>query len=380
MTKEKPFVLHARTITATGGGPDKTILNSPRFLRERHYESACLFLHPPRDNDFAIQRARAKLMQAPLIEVEDRSRFDFKSLNSVIKHCRQNNVDIWHAHDYKTNLLGLIARKFHPMKLITTSHGWDRFDGGLARYFKWDKKWFLPRYARVICVSENIRQVCIQSGIAVNRCLLIENAIDTEQFNRTRSTSIAKHEDYGIEDCTHLIGSMGRLSEEKGFDLLIEASCRLLQEGVPLRLVIAGEGPLREQLEDRIARSGFANQIKLIGFQQNTKAFYESLDTFVLSSHREGLPNVVLEAMSVGTPVLATRVGAVERVVQHGQNGLLMESGSTEQIYNGLKRLLNSQKMRQEFRQRGIASINQHWSFARRMDKVTEVYDDVLER
>ena len=192
MTGEKPFVLHARTITATGGGPDKTILNSPRFLRERHYESACLFLHPPRDNDFAIQRARAKLMQAPLIEVEDRSRFDFKSLHSVIKHCRKNDVDIWHAHDYKTNLLGLIARKFHPMKLITTSHGWDRFDGGLARYFKWDKRWFLPRYARVICVSENIRQVCIQSGIAVNRCLLIENAIDTEQFNRTRSTSIAE--------------------------------------------------------------------------------------------------------------------------------------------------------------------------------------------
>lgn len=380
MTKNAPFVLHTRTITATGGGPDKTILNSHHHLTERGYNSACLFLHPPKDRGFHVLRDRARAMNTPLIEVEDRSRFDFKALKNTINHCKLNNVDIWHAHDYKTNLIGLIVKKFHPMKLITTTHGWDRFDGGLPRYFKWDKKWFLPRYERVICVSENVRSECIQAGLAKSSCPLIENAIDTAQFKRLRTVSVAKSEDFGIQDCTQVIGSIGRLSEEKGFDLLIDAACRLLHEGAQIRLVIAGEGPIRNQLETQIAESGFSKHIQLVGFRQDTRAFYEGLDTFVLSSHREGLPNVLLEAMAVGTPVLATRVGGVERVVQQNENGLLIEPGSSEQIYAGLKQLMNSAEQRQKFSQRGLASVTKHWSFSKRMDAIVKVYEEVLRK
>jgi len=117
-----------------------------------------------------------------------------------------------------------------------------------------------------------------------------------------------------------------------------------------------------------------------VGFRQDTRAFYEGLDTFVLSSHREGLPNVLLEAMAVSTAVLATRVGGVERVVQQNENGLLIEPGSSEQIYAGLKQLMNSAEQRQKFSQRGLASVTKHWSFSKRMDAIVKVYEEVLRK
>ena len=377
MEQSSPFVMHARTITSTGGGPDKTILNSPRFLKNHGFRSACMFFHPPGDTGFQVQRDRAEQVGARLIEIEDKSRIDLKAIRSAIRHCRSNAVDIWHAHDYKTNLVGLVARKFHPMKLITTVHGWVNFDGQTPRYYELDKKWFLPRYDQVICVSDTVLEQCLDAGLKKSRCLLIENAIDTEQFHPShpiRDGRIAKHESSNDQ---LVIGSIGRLATEKGFDLLIAAFLRVLEDGINARLVIAGEGPDQTALEDQIKNSGMADRIQLLGFQCDTAAFYEKLDIFVLSSHREGLPNVLLEAMAMGTPVIATRVGGVERVVQDESNGLLIPSGSVEAIHSAIKRL-TCKRARSQLACEAVMSIDRQWSFTKRMELIANLYQDAL--
>ena len=373
-----PFVLHARTITSTGGGPEKTLLNSPRFLKKHGYDSACMFFHPPNDPGFQVQRERATKVGAPLVEVIDRSRFDITAIRTAIKYCRETSVDIWHAHDYKTNLLGLIARRFHPMKLITTAHGWVNFDGNTPRYYQWDKRWFLPRYEHVICVSETVQQQCLAAGLRQSKCHLIHNAIDTEAFRRTRHCNVANSDQLNFKDKTLVIGSIGRLSEEKGFDLLIDAFCKLLGNGVNAKLVIAGEGKERSALAAQIADAGMEHQIVLTGFQEDTRAFYESLDIFVLSSHREGLPNVLLEAMAVEVPVLATEVGGVSKVVEHDFNGILIQPGSVDEIYAGLSRLAECEALRRRLSEAGLKTIQQKWSFADRMKKIVQMYDQML--
>ncbi len=120
-SSRRPMVLHARVVTSTGGGPDKTIINSPRFLKELGFDCVCAFFHPPGDDGFDVLRKRALQAGAELVEIEDRGKIDISAIRQAIRLCRERSVDIWHAHDYKTNLIGLIARRFHPMKLITTA-------------------------------------------------------------------------------------------------------------------------------------------------------------------------------------------------------------------------------------------------------------------
>ncbi len=374
----RPLVMHARVVTSTGGGPDKTILNSPRFLNDLGYDALCAFLRPPHDSGFESIRARAKEQSAPLIEIEDCSKFDWRAVRQIVKLCRDRNVAIWHAHDYKTNLIGLIAKRFHAMSLVTTAHGWVNFSGHTPKYYRLDKRWFLPRYEKVICVSSTVLEECLASGVPGSRCVLIENAIDHEQFCRRRPIAEAKLQRFGATKDQLVIGSIGRLAEEKGFDLLIAAFTRVVKNGMDARLVIAGEGPDQEILKRVIAESGVADRIELIGFCQDTVGFLESLDIFVLSSHREGLPNVVLEAMAVGTAVIATKVGGVGRLVDDGVNGRLIESGSMEQIAAALEELSRSIEMRVRFAENAVQTIAQHWSFRRRMEKVVNVYAGVL--
>ena len=122
----RPLVLHARVVDGTGGGPDKTVLNSPRHLRELGYDCQCLYLRPPGDERFQVLHERAARWDAPLVVVDDRGIWDLSVILRTLDVCRRERVAIWHGHDYKTNLLGLLVRRRHPMRLVTTVHGWVR--------------------------------------------------------------------------------------------------------------------------------------------------------------------------------------------------------------------------------------------------------------
>lgn len=371
-----PLVLHTRVITGSGGGPDKTILNSPRFLPSLGYRAICAFLHPPHDDGFQVIRDRADKWQADLEEIDDRGALDWRIFKQLLAVCRRHRVAIWHAHDYKTNLLGIVLRRFHPMKLVTTAHGWVEHTRRTRLYYLIDR-WSLRRYARVICVSEDIMHACQSYGVGEEKVTLIENAIDTEQFRRSTTTQAAK----AALDCPPhrlLIGAVGRLSSEKGFDLLIRSLQILVKRGVDVGLLIAGNGPERTALERLISQLQLEDRVRLVGFQSNLKAFYEALDLFVLSSHREGLPNVLLEAMSYEVPVLATRIAGIPRLIQDGENGLLVDPGDAASLANRMQFLLQSAALRTKLACAGRSTIESRYSFSNRMKNVARVYDDVL--
>src|SRR5437879_2941553 len=180
---ETPVVLDARVVSGSGGGPDKTILNQPRFLEPAGYRNLCAYLHPPGDPGFEQLRHKAAAWRAPLIAVPDRGPWDWRVVPALLRVCRRERVRIWHGHDYKSNALGLLLRRFWPMRLVTTVHGWVKQTRRTPLYYKIDK-WCLPHYESVICVSEDLRDRCLSYGVPADRCVLIENAIDTEQFSR----------------------------------------------------------------------------------------------------------------------------------------------------------------------------------------------------
>lgn len=152
---DRAGVLHVRTITHTGGGPDKTILLAARYLQDTPYWPAAAYLHPPGDPGFAVVRRRAQLLDCPIVGIPDRGLLDLAVLPQLLALCRHLRIRIWHGHGLKPNVIGLLLRRSHPMKLVATTHGWTVHGARLALYYAIDQR-CLRFYDHVISVSDDL--------------------------------------------------------------------------------------------------------------------------------------------------------------------------------------------------------------------------------
>jgi glycosyltransferase involved in cell wall biosynthesis len=371
-----PVVLEARVVCGSGGGPDKTILNSPRYLVAAGYRTVCAYMRAPGDPGFEQLRSRAAALQVPLVPIDDRGPWDWRVVRDMLAVCRRERVTLWHGHDYKSNLLGLILRRFWPMRLITTVHGWVQRTRRTPLYYAIDRL-CLPRYERVLCVSPDLHARALACGVPRRRCLLLENGIDTDQYSRRLSTAEAKRA-AGVPPGRFVIGAVGRLSAEKGFDVLIRSVHQLLRGGTDLEAWIIGAGDQQSELQGLIDSLGCGERVRLLGYRPDVLELYQAMDVLALSSYREGLPNVLLEAMALGVPVLATRIAGVPRLIGDGVNGLLVEPGSAEALAGALGRLLAKPDLRGRLAEAGRRTVQERYSFAARMQRVRAVYDELL--
>lgn len=372
MKNGEPVVLHVRVVSGTGGGPDKTILNSPRFLTPHGYPSVCVYLRDPHDSGFQVLEQRAAERRAPIYAVDDFGIRDWRIIGRLRDFLQKYPNAIWHGHDYKSNLLGLMLRRRHPMPLVTTVHGWVQQTWKTPLYYFVDRR-CLPKYDRVICVSQDLFDDCVRLGVAKERLSLIDNAIALDDYEIGLSQAAAK-QNLGFDEETFLVVAVGRLSNEKGFNLLIDAVARIIQSGHNIGLAIAGNGDEHQRLQDQIDELGLQDQIKLLGFVADPREVYRAADLYVLSSLREGLPNVVLEAMAMQLPVVATRVAGMPTLMEDNVNGRLVEPNRLEDLHNAIAELVDNSEARQRFSMAGRETIEQRFSFQKRMDRIVEVY------
>jgi glycosyltransferase involved in cell wall biosynthesis len=170
---------------------------------------------------------------------------------------------------------------------------------------------------------------------------------------------------------------VGRLSPEKGHPDLIDA-IRQLDEVPAFHLVIVGEGPEHRALERKIEKLELGKFVTLAGQQNDLNAYYSAADIFVLPSHSEGSPNVLLEAMAAAIPVVATRVGGVPEIATDGRTSLLVPSKNPRAIAEALKRLLNDRQLRRELGQTAVQRAAQY-DPAHYSDSIVEIHRRLLQ-
>ncbi|MCA9001711.1 MAG: glycosyltransferase family 4 protein [Planctomycetes bacterium] len=369
-----PMVLHVRCVSGRGGGPEKTILRSPEHLERLGYRGMAAYLFDAGDAGFEGLLDWAEEEKCPLVGVPDGGALDRTLVAKFAYLCERYDVRIWHGHDYKSNWLGWLVRRrvSRPLTLVTTAHGWVHKTWKTPLYFAIDR-WCLRRYEHVIAVSGDLFEACGKARVPAERLTLIHNAIESDRFGPDERTAQAK-----AKRTRPVIGAVGRLAHEKGFDHLIRAVCTLRNEGHDVALEIAGEGPEQAALEAQIDASGHGNSITLLGHQSDKHALYSRFDIYALSSLREGLPNVILEALAMALPVVATRCGGVEEAVTDGREALLCASGSAEELVAPLRRLLTDPELCQGLSRRGRERIERDFDFAGRMARVTAIYNHLL--
>ncbi len=206
-------------------------------------------------------------------------------------------------------------------------------------------RWALRRAARVITVSERLRDLALAAGAPPERILLIPNGVDSRVFHpRDQAACRRKH---GIPPGEKVVLSAGTLIERKGHHRVIEAVAALAQEGVRCHLIIAGgsgrEGRFERAIEDAIGDSGLQSQVRLAGHvgPENLAELMCAADVLTLASTREGWPNVVHEAMACGLPVVATDVGAVAQMIPSEDYGLVVRAGDPAGLKDALRRALH---------------------------------------
>lgn len=374
----RPRVLHLRVCAGTGGGPEKTILNSPRFIQSHGFDASVAYLCPPNDPIRESLQDRAIASQCPLFLLDDHGPFDLRLVFRVVQLCRQLKVDILQAHDYKSNVIAWCVRKLFRCRLATMLHGWTDMTGRMPLYKRIDQH-FLKYFETLICVSRDLYEECQRLGIPDHRLHFVPNAIDTESFRREEDPPSAKASILARPD-RFLIGSVGRLSPEKGFFELIQAVASLQQQGLPVDLWIAGDGPDRPRLAQQIQSCAQNDSIRLLGQVSNLRPFYQAMDLFVLNSLREGLPNVLLEAMAMETPAIATNVGGIADLIEPGKTGYLIdanqEKGLIQSIHTAVRDPNRGAIMAAEARRRVVCQ----YGFDARMQKIAAVYRNMLSK
>ena len=374
--KQRPAnVLHVRVVTGCGGGPENTILRSPRYADTDRYHMTAAYLYPEGDPGMCVIRDTARQLGCPLYEIPEAGAIDHHSIGALLNLCRDLKIDIWHGHDYKSNLLGLLIKRFHKMKLVTTAHGFTRETWRTRLYYHLDNLAMLG-YDRVISVSPKLVNHCAGRGVNPDRITYIPNAIDTDEYKRTRAVNQAKVE-LGMDADRFAIGVIGRLSPEKGVDRAIHMMPALLAEHPMTELHLIGDGHERERLEEQAHSLDVSDCVHFWGWQNQTRRFYEALNALLLPSRTEGLPNVVLEAMAMGVPVAATNVGGVSDLLDDGRCGIILDDH--ERNWAGqITPMLATPALGRDLADKAHTRVHDSFSFKKRMTMVQSVYDSVL--
>lgn len=371
--REPIRVLELRSACGAGGGPEKTILLGAAQSDPAAFEVTVCYLRDLRDGSFSIGD-RARRLGVDYVEIPERHSFDWAVWPALRRLVRERRIDIVHAHEYKTDLLGLLLARAEGIGALATVHGWIHNTQRERMYGAIDLR-VLARYPVVVAVSEVIRQTLIGNGARPERVQRLLNGVDHRQFRRSASPMAAVRTKLGLPVDRPVIGSIGRLGPEKRFDLLIEAARRLSLHPC---VAIAGDGPCAADLSRAASSSGV--DLRLLGHQQDVREVYEALDVFVQTSDTEGIPNAVLEAMALETPVVATAVGGTGEIVADGADGLLVPRRDVEALARAIQRTLDDEEGRTDRVRAARARAETDLAFDARMRKLEAIYQQLAGR
>lgn len=379
---KKINVMEFRSTHTTGGGPDKTILVSASQHDKERFNIIVVYLKGEDDAGFKITKM-AKDRGLNFVEVIEKGKIDIKSINHITHLIREHNIDILHAHDYKTNVLGYMISKMNSrLILLTTAHGWVEFVQQKQKFYNWLDFQAIKRFHKVIAVCEANKEKLIKNGVSPDKITVIYNAIDIDEWKECKDEKDIRKE-LLLEENIPLVGAIGRISPEKGLDTLLEAAVLVIKEVPETKFLIAGKGEGDEEekrLKSYAKLLGIEKNIMFLGHRSDAKNIYNSLDVFTLPSLTEGLANTLLEAQAMGKPVVATDVGGNREIIVDKINGFLLQSKDVSTLAEKIIYLLKNKEVAREMGRQGRKIVCEKFSFTERLRKIEKLYITLVEK
>lgn len=306
------------------------------------------------------------------VEFSCRGRYDKVLIRDLKRFVQANGITVIHSHGYKSNFYAFFVRST-GVSLVTTCHNWIISDLKM-RCFTWLDKILLRFFNSVVCVSRPIQMEL--ERWRVGQLSLIYNGINIRNFERNNARRHEIRHRLGLTDRERVIGFVGRVSKEKGINVLLECGADIHSSFPDLHIVLVGDIVEDEQLKARL-KNKKNDYVHPVGVRSDVASFYSAFDIFVLPSLTEGLPMVVLEAMAARLPVIASSVGSIPEVVENEKTGYLIKPNSTGSLYRAMEHLLRCPDQMRGMGKRGFEKVCREFTSKKMIQEYVAIYNSL---
>jgi glycosyltransferase involved in cell wall biosynthesis len=260
-----------------------------------------------------------------------------REIYNLVRLFQENNISVVHCHGFRADVIGGVCARLCGLPAVSSVHGWIAYSNKM-RFYKWLDIKALRLFAVILPVSKKLEQELLENGISLKRVQLLRN-IPANQVYAIPNHGLAPR------NGSVQIGFIGRLSNEKGLGFLIGAVNKLRMDH-SIHLHIVGDGPEKSEILSKIKLLGLEELVTFHGVVPNPQTIYPMLDLLVLPSLTEGIPLTLLEGMSFGLPIVASNVGGIPEIIENGNNGVLVEPGSSDELAAKIAMLIKERDLR----------------------------------
>ncbi len=383
---EKIRVLHVITRLERGGAPAVLleVLRRCDTSQFEHHIAAGLSQVPEDDMISFAKDTGFRVVVIPSLIRDIHPFFDIHALLKLYFLILRGRYDIVHCHTSKGGFIGRLAARLANVKCIIYSPHGDIFEGYFGkiktRFFIWLERFSARFTDKIITLTKSGIEPYIKAGIGQKSQFdYIYNGIDVESLRKRKVGRIQKRQEIGVEDDCFLIVTAGRLVPVKGYTYLVAALAQVITEIPNIRLVFLGDGELRGELLGQVKTLGLEKQVLFLGMRSDVPEIISCSDLFVLPSINEGFGVVLLEAMAMKCPIVATNVGGVPEVVLDGETGILVPPGDPVQLARGIIRLLKDRSLAFQMAECGYQRLEDCFDIRETVSKTEHLYKELLE-
>jgi glycosyltransferase involved in cell wall biosynthesis len=229
-------------------------------------------------------------------------------------------------------------------------------------------------------VSEAQKEKMIKARhIPQEKVVRIYNGIEMEGYLCDRGAGLKIRQELGLKEDNILIGAIGRLVWEKGFEYLIQSIPDVLKVYPNVKILIVGEGPLKDRLKAQGKRLKVEDHLIFTGFRNDIKEILSVIDILVIPSILEGFPMITLEGMAVAKPIIASRIDGIEEQITDGETGLLVPSQDADALANGINRLINNRDLALRLGMNARHKVEKKFSVIKMITETEKVYQSMCD-
>lgn len=312
-----------------------------------------------------------------VIPIDVHGRFDLKALHLMRSILVERQVDIIHTHDFKSDLYGLIATTGTSIKRISTAHGSTRDSLRKRLYLQFTEKGTYRFFHKIIAVSKELSDYLLSIGVPPIKIETIQNGMD---FSLIETVPVS--DEVPLPDLSDRIvfSIVGRLYPDKGHRYFLEAFNRVHRNFPNTAALIVGDGPERMEILNHIKKLGLGECVHYCGVRMNMAEVYEKSDCIVIPSLTEGLPYVLLEAMSKHVPVIATPVGDIPLLIEQGKTGYIAQPGDDDDLEQKMLLYLQNSSLNTKLASQAYQIVTHRYSAVKMAKKTELLYLQLTEK
>ena len=311
---------------------------------------------------------------------------DISAIIRLYKFIKKNNFVLVNTHTAKAGFAGRTAAWLAKIPLIIhTAHGLvvhENLSSIKRTIYKFLERWIGKKTSAFIVVTDKVGEELIKTGIAEkNKIHRIYNGINLDDFSKLNESSRTNsREKFNIRNDETVIGTLSRLVPDKGLKDLIKAFALIHESNPKTKLVIAGAGPLKDELVTLTEKLKINDNVIFIGWQNDVPQTLSLFDIFCLPTLREGFGYVFLEAQAAGIPVIATKISPLTETMHDGESAILVPPNSPEEISTAIQKILGDESLRTRLTENGLKNVRERFDQKNQLNEIVKLYNSLLSR